>query len=434
MRKVWLVPALAGIPLAYAAALAYDAIIQKHAANRGFDPLFVHAVIQQESHHNPRICSGAGACGLMQLMPATARGLGITEQQRFDPDKNVGAGTLFLRQLHTQFGNTPDALRAYNWGPGNMRKYLRRVRNGQRATMPRETNEYVSRIAWYYYDYGGKGNMFAGIQPISPRGKPQNNGNRAGSATANPNRAQTEEMLRGTGQTCPKPQLPEQPSMDEKVPEMSLPAPVGGSGKVVIDPAKVAQWTQMAIEARKQLETLKGQYNTLTKGMAGLNLLKNVATISGYEVPNIYGNQNMTLEWGKAFDGNLYRQLLEMKAADTGVYANGQLKGNVYADVQAINHSYAESEVAWAKLNCAVSNLEVLVTAAGRTQSVKQARDVQNAIDLENTLMVANQAKIRANILAMQSRYQSLKITAEQAYTQYLNGKGNGSNGNRSKP
>ena len=48
----------------------------------------------------------------------------------------------------------------------------------------------------------------------------------------------------------------------------------------------------MAIEARKQLETLKGQYNTLTKGMAGLNLLKNVATISGYEVPNIYGNQS----------------------------------------------------------------------------------------------------------------------------------------------
>jgi len=83
----------------------------------------------------------------MQLMPATARGLGVSDP--FDPEQNVMAGTRFLKDLlHRYGGNLDDALAAYNWGPGNV------DRHGS-ASLPRETRQYLGTVKGYYAQYLG---------------------------------------------------------------------------------------------------------------------------------------------------------------------------------------------------------------------------------------------------------------------------------------
>jgi soluble lytic murein transglycosylase-like protein len=100
--------------------LPYAEIVADAAARHGVDPLFVHAVIAVESGHSPDAVSSAGAEGLMQLMPRTARMLGVGDS--FDPRENVEAGVTYLRRLADEFG-TVLALAAYNAGPGAVREH-----------------------------------------------------------------------------------------------------------------------------------------------------------------------------------------------------------------------------------------------------------------------------------------------------------------------
>jgi len=110
-------PALAQPP---AAELPYGELVAEAAARYGVDPLLVHAVIAVESEHRPDAVSADGAQGLMQLMPRTARMLGVSDP--FDPRANVEGGVAYLRRLADEFG-TVLALAAYNAGPGVVREH-----------------------------------------------------------------------------------------------------------------------------------------------------------------------------------------------------------------------------------------------------------------------------------------------------------------------
>jgi soluble lytic murein transglycosylase-like protein len=115
-----------------------EALATKYATQFGISPQLVRAVIQQESSGNPRSVSAVGAQGLMQLMPETARGLGVTDA--FDPEQNISGGTRYLAGLLREWGNDiPKALAAYNAGPGAVRRA-----NGV-PNYP-ETQTYVRRI------------------------------------------------------------------------------------------------------------------------------------------------------------------------------------------------------------------------------------------------------------------------------------------------
>lgn len=118
--------------------------IEKASRRYGVDAGLIKAVIKAESNFNPRAVSHAGAQGLMQLMPATARGLGVTDA--FDPEQNVLAGTRFLKGLLERYnGDLDSALAAYNWGPGNVDRRPDRL--------PRETREYLVKVKQYYAGY-----------------------------------------------------------------------------------------------------------------------------------------------------------------------------------------------------------------------------------------------------------------------------------------
>jgi soluble lytic murein transglycosylase-like protein len=134
-----------GLP---AAAQQYLPQVQQAAARYGVDPALIEAVIQQESGWNPQATSASGAAGLMQLMPATARGLGVSDP--YDPAQSIDAGAHELSiELQRFGGNTELALAAYNAGAGAVTKY---------GGIPpyAETQAYVRNVMQTYLSLGGQ--------------------------------------------------------------------------------------------------------------------------------------------------------------------------------------------------------------------------------------------------------------------------------------
>ena len=116
----------------------YDTIIKKAAQTYGIPEKMIKSVIKQESGFNSNATSSVGAGGLMQLMPGTAKYLGVSNV--YDAEQNVMGGTKYLKQLYDKFdGNYSLMLAAYNAGPGAVTKY---------GGIPpyKETTNYVNNI------------------------------------------------------------------------------------------------------------------------------------------------------------------------------------------------------------------------------------------------------------------------------------------------
>lgn len=132
----------------------FDTLIERAAQREGVDPELVRAVVQHESGFDPRATSPAGAMGLMQLMPATARGLGVTDP--YDPAQSIAAGTRMLSRLVKRYdGDLSLALAAYNAGSGAVERY---------GGVPpyRETQNYVRNVLATYDQARGNAGRSSG--------------------------------------------------------------------------------------------------------------------------------------------------------------------------------------------------------------------------------------------------------------------------------
>lgn len=121
----------------------YSAIVESVSRTHGVESALVHAVISAESGYNASAISRAGARGIMQLMPDTARRFGV--ENIMDPTQNIHGGVKYLRELLTMFnGNKELALAAYNAGENAV------IRAGNRIPNYTETVNYVPKVLGFY--------------------------------------------------------------------------------------------------------------------------------------------------------------------------------------------------------------------------------------------------------------------------------------------
>ena len=148
-----------------------DEAVERIAAQHALPPALLHSVIKVESNYNPYAISSAGAQGMMQLIPSTARRFGVSNV--FNPVENIQGGARYLRYLLDLYkGNYPLALAAYNSGEGNVARY------GNHVPPFAETQNYVVLVRKHLEEQKRKADEAARkvkeAQPKSaePKGEP----------------------------------------------------------------------------------------------------------------------------------------------------------------------------------------------------------------------------------------------------------------------
>ncbi|WP_346031701.1 lytic transglycosylase domain-containing protein [Erythrobacter westpacificensis] len=131
------------LPASYREAI-YEPLIREAEVRYRLPPGLMQALVWAESRFNPMAISPVGAAGLAQLMPATARELGV--RNRHDPAQNIDGGARYLRQMLDRFGDVQLALAAYNAGPGAVTRAGGIPRN-------RETPAYVRSVLQRWMAY-----------------------------------------------------------------------------------------------------------------------------------------------------------------------------------------------------------------------------------------------------------------------------------------
>ncbi len=130
-------------PVMAASENTVKASIVKHSIEMGVDPAITLSIAKSESGFKHETRSPQGAVGVFQLMPSTARRMGLNP---YSLDDNIKGGIMYYKSMYKMFGSMQLAIAAYNAGPGNVKKY---------KTIPpfRETKRYVNRIMADYYQY-----------------------------------------------------------------------------------------------------------------------------------------------------------------------------------------------------------------------------------------------------------------------------------------
>ncbi len=152
----------------------YDDIVKKYAIDLGWDWRLVKALVFQESRFDPNNKSWAGASGLMQLMPATAKELGVTDAN--DPDQNIKAGIMYLKQMYDYWPEIPDsiqrikfAMASYNSGFGHVKDAQKLAKKYNKDTLnwDQGVDEFILKLSKskYYNDPVTKYGYVRGSEP-----------------------------------------------------------------------------------------------------------------------------------------------------------------------------------------------------------------------------------------------------------------------------
>jgi hypothetical protein len=121
----------------------FSPLVTEASSRWGVNPALIHAVITAESNYDPEALSHAGAMGLMQLMPGTAKRFGVNDP--WDPEQNVHGGTRYLRELLDRFRSLRLALAAYNAGEGAVEMH------GNQVPPYQETQTYVDKVMGIFF-------------------------------------------------------------------------------------------------------------------------------------------------------------------------------------------------------------------------------------------------------------------------------------------